>query len=215
MGAEINIINTCFIYRFFGHTKLWFFSTFRGSFLMTTNGHLDSSLLAGQCSQEITVNDSVLNLGCKRCIISYNYLDSIKQNCMHACMANKPIKGANVKFIEPWWCIYAFIYWGRVTHICVSKLSMIYSDHGLAPARFTLSEPILEYCSLDFTNKIQWNHSRDLYFQSRKYISNYRQEIGGYFVSALVIRQLASSEKQAQRYFSVPLPYTDYYQLDA
>ena len=148
---------------FFLDTKLWFFSTFRGSFLMTTNGYLDKSLLAGQCTPEITLNDSVLNLGCKRWIISYNYLDSIKQNCMHACMADKPIKGANVKLIEPWWCIYAFTYWGRVTHICVSKLSMIYSDHGLAPARFTLSEPILEYCSLDFTNKIQWNHSRDLY----------------------------------------------------
>ena len=39
------------------------------------------------------------------------------------------------------WCIYAspslhvLTHWGRVTHICVSKLNMIGSDNGLSPGR--------------------------------------------------------------------------------
>ena len=39
------------------------------------------------------------------------------------------------------WCIYAalggdeLIHWGRVTHICVSKLTIIGSDNGLSPDR--------------------------------------------------------------------------------
>ena len=36
------------------------------------------------------------------------------------------------------------INWGRVTQICVSKLTIIGSDNGLSPGR-PLSEPMLEY----------------------------------------------------------------------
>ena len=32
-------------------------------------------------------------------------------------------------------CVKALIHWGRVTHICVSKLTIIGSDNGLSPGR--------------------------------------------------------------------------------
>ena len=33
-------------------------------------------------------------------------------------------------------CVYAFFSWARVTHICVSKLTIIGSENGLSPDRF-------------------------------------------------------------------------------
>ena len=33
------------------------------------------------------------------------------------------------------WCKINLTYWGRVTHICVSKLTIIGSDNGLSPGR--------------------------------------------------------------------------------
>ena len=33
------------------------------------------------------------------------------------------------------WRIYALTHWGRVTHICVSELTIIGSDNGLSPQR--------------------------------------------------------------------------------
>ena len=37
-------------------------------------------------------------------------------------------------------------HWGRVTHICVCKLTIIDSDNGLSPGAKPLSEPMLECC---------------------------------------------------------------------
>ena len=37
-------------------------------------------------------------------------------------------------------------HWGRVTPICVGKLTIIGSDNGLSPGR---RQPMLEYCYLD------------------------------------------------------------------
>ena len=57
----------------------------------------------------------------------------------------------------------ALIDWGRVTHICVSELTIIGSDNGLSPGRrqaiiwnnagLLLIEP--------FRNKLQWNFTRN------------------------------------------------------
>ena len=56
-----------------------------------------------------------------------------------------------------WSCLHALIaHWGLVTHICVSKLTPIVSNNGLA-----LSEPKLEYCHLELRNKLQWNLKRN------------------------------------------------------
>ena len=39
------------------------------------------------------------------------------------------------ELIKAVWCIYMLTHWGRVTHICVSKLITIGSDNGLSPGR--------------------------------------------------------------------------------
>ena len=41
-------------------------------------------------------------------------------------------------------------HWGRVRHICVSKLTIISSDNGLSPERWNI-------VNLDPGNKLQWN----------------------------------------------------------
>ena len=50
------------------------------------------------------------------------------------------------------------IHWGRVTDICVSKLTIISLNNGLSPARAKpLSEPKLKYFNWTLGNKLQWN----------------------------------------------------------
>ena len=51
-------------------------------------------------------------------------------------------------------------HWGRVTHICVNKLSILGSDNGLAPTRHYLKQCwIIFNCTL--RNKLQWNFNRN------------------------------------------------------
>ena len=47
--------------------------------------------------------------------------------------------------------------WGRVTHMCVSKLTIIGSDNDLPP------EAMLEYYQIVLRNKIRWNCNRNSY----------------------------------------------------
>ena len=53
-------------------------------------------------------------------------------------------------------------HWGRVTHICVSKLTIIGSDNGLSPGRH---HHYLNQCwnivNSNLTNKLQWNLKRN------------------------------------------------------
>ena len=76
-------------------------------------------------------------------------------------------------------------HWGRMTHICVSKLTIIGSDiwYRLAGVK-RLSEPMLGYYQLDRSKQtsvnsciFQWNC-----------ICNCRQEIGGHFLGLSVLR---------------------------
>ena len=57
-------------------------------------------------------------------------------------------------------------HWGRVPHICVSKLTIIGSDTGLSPAWLTPSH-YLNQCwnsvNSDLRNKLQWNLKRNSY----------------------------------------------------
>ena len=50
-------------------------------------------------------------------------------------------------------------HWGRATHICVSKLTIIGSDNGLSPSR---RQPII-WTNWTLWNKIQWNFNRNPY----------------------------------------------------
>ena len=45
------------------------------------------------------------------------------------------IGGANTHKANQWQCLGFLTHWGRVTHICVSKLTIIGSDNGLSPGR--------------------------------------------------------------------------------
>ena len=59
-------------------------------------------------------------------------------------------------------------HWGRVTHICVSKLRIIGSDNGLSPGRrqaiiWTNAGILLIW---PFRNKLQWNVNRNSYIFS-------------------------------------------------
>ena len=57
-----------------------------------------------------------------------------------------------------WWL--SLTHWGRVTHICVSDLTIIGSDNGLSPGR---RQAIIRTNAVNKTlrNKLQWNWNRN------------------------------------------------------
>ena len=82
------------------------------------------------------------------------------------------------------WCFNSLTHWGRVTHICISKLTIIHSDNGLLPGRRQ---------NLIWTNaKILWighlgtNFSENLigikHFHSRKCTLHCRLRNGVHFI---------------------------------
>ena len=55
-------------------------------------------------------------------------------------------------------------HWGRVTHICVDKLTIIGSDNGLSPGRRQLSHYLNQCWNIvnwTLRNKLQWNLNRN------------------------------------------------------
>ena len=56
----------------------------------------------------------------------------------------------------------ALNHWGRVTHICVSKLTIIGSYNGLSPPSHYLKQ-CWNIVKLDLGNKFQWNLKRNWY----------------------------------------------------
>ena len=77
-------------------------------------------------------------------------------------------------------------HWGRVTHICVSKLTIIGSDNGLSPGR--RQAIIWTNAGILLIGTLGTNFSEILsnviHFHSRKCIWKCRLENGGYLVSA-------------------------------
>ena len=63
------------------------------------------------------------------------------------------------------WISIFIIHWGRVTHICISKLTIIGSDNGLSPG--TAPSHYLKQCwniiNWTLRNKCQWNFNRNSY----------------------------------------------------
>ena len=46
------------------------------------------------------------------------------------------ISNHDIYYVEPnWFSPWTLTHWGRVTHICASKLSILGSDNGLSPGR--------------------------------------------------------------------------------
>ena len=57
----------------------------------------------------------------------------------------------------------ALTHWSRVTHICVSKLTIIGSDNGLSPAG---AKPLFQWWNIvnsNLLNTFQWNRKRNSY----------------------------------------------------
>ena len=51
-------------------------------------------------------------------------------------------------------------HWGRVTHICISKLTLVQIMACRLAGAKPLSEPMLEYCYSNLRNTLQWNCKR-------------------------------------------------------
>ena len=65
------------------------------------------------------------------------------------------------------------IYWGRVTHVCVSKLTIVGSDNGLLPGR---RQAIIWtnaglFVNSNLRNKLQWNikQNSDIFIQENAF----------------------------------------------
>ena len=84
------------------------------------------------------------------------------------------------------WKVENLTHWGRVTHICVSKLTIVGSDNGLSPGR--CQAIIWINAGILLIGPLGTNFSEtliEIYILSwRKCIWNCRQEIGGHFVLA-------------------------------
>ena len=109
------------------------------------------------------------------------YIDNVFQvmschiaSCMHAsvpCLSTDYTCGVwdFVWTTCPLFGLCLLSHWGRVTHICVSKLTIIGSDNDLSPGR--RSSHYLNQCwnivNWTLRNKLQWNLSRNsnIFFQ--------------------------------------------------
>ena len=93
------------------------------------------SQLSGHCDiisnwlwhhQQILNRVSETQAWCVKIIVLTSFMDSF-------CYVRNDIK----IYVLSWWTVYAFTltHWGRTTHICVGKLTIIGSDNGLWPGR--------------------------------------------------------------------------------
>ena len=62
-------------------------------------------------------------------------------------------------------------HWGRATHICVSKLTIIASANGLSPGRRYYLKQCWHIVNKTLRNKFQWNLNRnsDIFFQENAF----------------------------------------------
>ena len=110
-------------------------------------------------------------------VIISEVLTTISQELLNISILDMSLKITNLRLTH----------WGRVTHICVGKLSIIGSDNGLSPGR--RQAIIWKKCSniVNWTlrNKVQWNLNPNSYIFIQENVSEkYRLESSGHFVSA-------------------------------
>ena len=83
-------------------------------------------------------------------------------------------------------------HWGRVTHICVSKLTIIVSDNGMSPGR--RQAIIWTNAGILLNGPLGTNFNEILieiiHFLSRKSIWKRRMGNGGHFVSASMLNTI-------------------------
>ena len=68
-------------------------------------------------------------------------------------------RASNAENVSIWWRHHDLTHWRRVTHICVSKLTIIGSDNGLSPGR----HQTIIWTSSNLRNKLQWSIKRNSY----------------------------------------------------
>ena len=90
------------------------------------------------------------------------------------------------------WLSLLLTHWGRVTHICVSKLTIIGSDNGLSPDRrqaiiWTNDKNMVDF---NLRNKLQWNLKRNscIFIQENAF-ENVVCEMASIFLGLNVLRQ--------------------------
>ena len=81
-------------------------------------------------------------------------------------------------------------HWGRVIHICISKLTIIGLDNGLSPDRHQAINQCWNIVNWTPQNKLQWNFNLNSnIFIKKKWISKCRLENGGHFVLASMFKE--------------------------
>ena len=70
--------------------------------------------------------------------------------------------------------LHVLTHWGWVTHICISKLTIIGSDNGLSPGRrqaITLLNQCWNVHNWTLRNKLQWNinQNQDIFIQENMF----------------------------------------------
>ena len=93
------------------------------------------------------------------------------------------LRGNESKFLRAQW-VNLLTHWGRVTHICVSNLTIIGSDNGLSTGRRQAIIWTNAGILLILRNKLQWNLNRNSYIFIQENAFKCRLENGGHFVSA-------------------------------
>ena len=95
----------------------------------------------------------------------------------------------------------ALTHWGRVTHICVGKLTIIGSDNGLSPGRrqaiiWTIAGRNIVNWTLG--NKLQWNLKRNSYiFIQENAFENVVWKWRPFCLSLYVLKWLRQNKDQA------------------
>ena len=102
--------------------------------------------------------------------------------------------------IEVWGTAYPtyrgrLSHWGRVTHMCVSALTSIGSDNGLA---WDIVDWVLR-------NKLQWKFNRNSYFSWKKVFENVVWNIVPILSRAQCVNRISNSMRYNKSFRSTPL----------
>ena len=109
-----------------------------------------------QWSAFLRVQHNFFSIICLCTEISLNFVPGGSLNGANGSFSGLDPNWQVIYHLNQWWpsslthiCVTRdlslWTHWGRVTHICVSKLTTIGSDNGLSPGRTkSLSEPVLE-----------------------------------------------------------------------
>ena len=110
----------------------------------------DNGLVPIRCRAIISRNAGILSIGHQGANLSDNWIGilmfSFKKMRLKMSSAKAAATVSRGRWVKNWPVFVLLTHWGRVTHICVSNLTIIVSDNGLSPGR---RQAIILYCLLD------------------------------------------------------------------